>query len=168
MAQALEQSRSGWSHLKAKRFRNGIKHFRRAVALLPGVPKFRADLALALQLAGEAQEAVIQATAALQGYAADLTGDAAERREARRTLGRSLRTVAEEKFGQRQLDEAIREMRKASRELEDSLVDEPEGPTQADVRSEIREIRERLAQWERIWSKVSGVSTLPEESSPRD
>ena len=93
------------------------------------------------------------------------------RRTARRTLGRALRAVAEKKFQARHLDGAVSDLRRALEELEASLDGEPDGVERIEVRGEIVKAEERLAQWEEIRRKISGlpeaeVPAPPSESNP--
>jgi predicted Zn-dependent protease len=143
-----------------------VKSFRKAVAVLPSVPRFRADLAQALLFAGEPGEAVYEATVALQGYAAGQIGEAAEKRSAMQTAGRALRAHAEAKFAKRLLEDAIADMRRAAREMEESLAEEPDEAEGDAVRAEISAIRDRLGQWEEIWRGITGMAPSHPESVP--
>lgn len=156
MEEALEFSRRGWKLLSEGKHGGAAKQFRKALDLLPGDPKFRADLGQALVLSGDATGAVAELTLAVGRYE-ESPGEAGDQRRAIRALGRARRTLSEEKFQRRQIEEAIEALKSAVGELEGSLKGEPDLAEKETTRSEIEAARLRLRQLEEIWAKVSGL-----------
>ena len=156
MGVALKFSEKGWTLISRHKYSAAAKQFRKALSQIPGEPTIRTDLGYSLLLAGDTTGAVAELTLAHKTLA-EGPGYPGSRQRAARFLGRARRAVAEEKFRKRQVEEAIAILRDAIKDLEESLRGEVEEEEKATVHTEVEASRQRLAQWEEIWAKVSSL-----------
>lgn len=153
MEEALERSGRAWKLMGDRKYAAAAKQFRKALSLIPGEPKLHTDLGHALLLSGDSTGAVAELTMAVDRYATS-PDEPASRRRATRILGRARRTLSEEWFKNRQIQEAIGGMKTALEELRGSLNGENDETEKETVQSEMEAAQERLSQWEEIWAKI--------------